>query len=110
GDLWSHANYAGAALGLVFMIVNVAWVSMLVAVISARFRDIPQPVASVPEAPPIIPPVFWPPDRIPPDYRWILDVNPFYHLLEAVRAPLLGQAVAPHTYLVLAAMAGGGYA
>jgi len=110
GELWSHANYAGAALGLIFMVINVAWVSMLVAVISARFRDIPQAVASVTQAAAIMTPVFWPADRIPADYRWILDVNPFYHLLEAVRAPLLGQAVAPHTYLVLAAMAAGGWA
>ena len=43
GDLWASANYAGAALGLVFLVANVSWVSMLVAVISARFRDIPRP-------------------------------------------------------------------
>jgi ABC-type polysaccharide/polyol phosphate export permease len=110
GDLVFRANYAGATLGLVFLIVNVAWASMLVAVISARFRDIPQAVASVTQAAAIMTPVFWPADRVPPAYRWILDFNPFYHLLEAVRAPLLGAAVAPHTYLVLAAMAVGGWA
>jgi ABC-type polysaccharide/polyol phosphate export permease len=102
--LWNHANYAGAALGLVFMIANVAWISMLVAVISARFRDIPQAVASVTQAAAIMTPVFWLPDRIPAQYHWILDFNPFYHLLEAVRAPLLGKDVAPHTYGVLAGM------
>ena len=35
----------------------------------------------------------------------MLDVNPFYHMLEAVRAPLLGKPIEPHTYGVLAAMA-----
>lgn len=110
GDLWANANYAGAALGIVFLVLNVSWVSMLVAVISARFRDIPQAVQSVTQAAAIMTPVFWRPDRIPPAYHWILDFNPFYHLLEAIRAPLLGVAVAPHTYSVLAAMALGGWA
>jgi ABC-type polysaccharide/polyol phosphate export permease len=109
GDLWQKANYAGAALGLVFLIANVSWISMLVAVISARFRDIPQAVGSVTQAAAIMTPVFWLPDRIPAQYHWILDFNPFYHLLEAVRAPLLATSVAPHTYGVLAAMAAGGW-
>ena len=105
GDLWTRAYYLGAGLGFVFLVVNVAWVSMLVAIISARFRDIPQAVASITQAAAIMTPVFWLPDRIPARYHLILDLNPFYHLLQAVRAPLLGQAVAPHTYLVLAIMA-----
>jgi ABC-type polysaccharide/polyol phosphate export permease len=109
GDLWQTANYGGALLGLIFLVLNVAWISMLVAVISARFRDIPQAVASVTQAAAIMTPVFWLPDRIPPDFRWILDFNPFYHLLEAVRAPLLGVAVAPHTYAFLAGMAAVGW-
>ena len=109
GDLWRGANYAGALLGLIFMVLNVAWISMLVAVISARFRDIPQAVGSVTQAAAIMTPVFWLPDRIPAEFRWILDFNPFYHLLEAVRAPLLGVAVAPHTYAFLAGMAAVGW-
>ncbi|HSV03916.1 MAG TPA: ABC transporter permease [Phenylobacterium sp.] len=108
--LWGHANYLGAALGFVFLVVNVAWASMSVAIISARFRDIPQAVASITQAAAIMTPVYWPADRIPPSYRWVLDFNPFYHVLDAVRAPLLGEAVAPHTYGVLAGMAAGGWA
>lgn len=108
--LWARANYPAALLGFLFLMVNVAWVSMLVAIISARFRDIPQAVQSVTQAAAIMTPVFWLPDRIPPQYHLILDLNPFYHLLEAVRAPLLSRAVAPHTYLVLALMAVAGWA
>jgi ABC-type polysaccharide/polyol phosphate export permease len=110
GGLWAGANYGGALLGFLFLMINVAWVSMLVAIISARFRDIPQAVASITQAAGIMTPVYWPPDRIPPKYHLILDLNPFYHLLEAVRAPLLGRAVAPHTYLILAVMAVVGWA
>jgi ABC-type polysaccharide/polyol phosphate export permease len=53
-------------------------------------------------------PVFWKPDRLK-DYQAFLDLNPFYHLLEAVRAPLLGTPVAPGTYLFLVGMAVAGW-
>jgi ABC-type polysaccharide/polyol phosphate export permease len=107
---WRSANYGGAALGLVLLVVNVAWISLLVGIASARFRDIPQIVQSITQAAAIMTPVFWPADRISPAHRAILDLNPFYHLLEAVRAPLLGRDVAPHTYLFLAGMALAGWA
>jgi len=108
--IWRTANYPVALLGLVFLVINVAWISMLVAIISARFRDIPQIVQSVTQAAAIMTPVFWLPDRISARHRVILDLNPFYHLLEAVRAPLLGRGVAPHTYLFLAGLAVVGWA
>jgi ABC-type polysaccharide/polyol phosphate export permease len=107
---WRTANYPVAAMGLVFLVLNAAWLSMLVAIVSARFRDIPQIVQSITQAAAIMTPVFWPPDRIPARYHLILDLNPFYHLLQAVRAPLVGQGVAPHTYLFLAGMAVVGWA
>jgi ABC-type polysaccharide/polyol phosphate export permease len=107
---WRTANYPIAALGLTFLVINVAWLSMLVAIISARFRDIPQIVQAITQAAAIMTPVFWPTDRISEKHRAILDLNPFYHLLEAVRAPLMGKEVAPHTYLFLAAMAAVGWA
>ncbi len=107
---WRTANYPVAAMGLIFLVLNAAWLSMLVAIVSARFRDIPQIVQSITQAAAIMTPVFWPPDRIPARYHLILDLNPFYHLLQAVRAPLMGLGVAPHTYLFLAGMAVVGWA
>jgi ABC-type polysaccharide/polyol phosphate export permease len=107
---WRTANYPIAALGLAFLVINVAWLSMLVAIISARFRDIPQIVQAITQAAAIMTPVFWPTDRISEQHRAILDLNPFYHLLEAVRAPLMSKGVAPHTYLFLAGMAVVGWA
>jgi ABC-type polysaccharide/polyol phosphate export permease len=106
---WRTANYPVAALGMIFLVINVTWLSMLVAIISARFRDIPQIVQSITQAAAIMTPVFWLPDRISAPHRVILNFNPFYHLLEAVRAPLLGREVAPHTYLFLVGMAAVGW-
>ena len=82
---------------------------MLVAIVSARFRDIPQIVQSITQAAAIMTPVFWPADRISQKHHAMLDFNPFYHLLEAVRAPLLGRGVAPHTFLFLVCLATAGW-
>jgi ABC-type polysaccharide/polyol phosphate export permease len=106
---WRQANAPVAVLGLIFLILNTAWVSMLVGIASARFRDIPQVVISIMQFAMFVTPVFWPVNRLG-KHQFVLDMNPFYHLLEAVRAPLLGQGVAPHTYVFLAAMAVAGWA
>ncbi len=107
-EYWKVANVPLAVVGILLMLLNASWVSMLVGIASARFRDIPQIVASVMQFAIFVTPVFWPPTKFG-DHQWVLDVNPFYHLLEAVRAPLLGQAVEPHSYLVLVSMAAGGW-
>ena len=106
---WRQSNVPVAVVGLVFMVLNTAWLSMLVGIASARFRDIPQIVISVMQFAMFVTPVFWPANRLG-RHHVVLDFNPFYHLLEAVRAPLMGGPVAPHTYLFLAVMAAVGWA
>ncbi len=105
---WKIADAPLALVGIALMLANVSWASLLAGIASARFRDIPQIVVSVMQFAIFMTPVFWLPTKIA-DYRAVLDFNPFYHLLQAVRAPLLGEVVAPHTYLVLVAMAVGGW-
>ncbi len=101
---WREADPLLALVGLVLMVANAGWVSLLVAIASARFRDIPQIVISVMQFAIFITPVFWPVGRIAATHA-LLVFNPFYHLLDAVRAPLLGDKADPGTYLTLVTMA-----
>jgi ABC-type polysaccharide/polyol phosphate export permease len=105
---WRVANVPQALIGVALLLANACWLSMLVGIISARFRDIPQIVGSIMQFAMFMTPVFWKPDRFG-KYQAVLDLNPFYHLLTAVRAPLMGQVVEPLTYAVLSAMAAGGW-
>lgn len=105
---WRHANVPVALVGVLLMLFNASWLSMLAGVVSARFRDIPQIVSSVMQFAIFMTPVFWRPDRFG-KHEVVLAFNPFYHLLEAVRAPLLGQQVAPHTYGVLVGLGMAGW-
>ncbi len=106
---WGKAQPLVALVGLVLMVVNAGWISMLAAIASARFRDIPQIVVSVMQFAIFMTPVFWTPQRFSGENMAVLHLNPFFHLLEAVRAPLLGHAVEPNTYVVLVTMAVAGW-
>jgi len=64
---------------------------------------VPQIVQSVMQFAIFMTPVWWQPARLGKNHPF-LDFNPFYHVLEAVRAPLLGAHVSGHTYAVLALM------
>ncbi len=101
---WRTADAPLALVGVALMLANASWASLLVGIASARFRDIPQIVTSVMQFAIFFTPVFWPTDRFKA-HRAVLDLNPFYHLLHAVRAPLLGEAVEAHTYVILVTMA-----
>jgi len=103
-DYWRVANVPLAAVGLVFLALNAAWISMLAGIASARFRDIPQIIVSIMQFAMFVTPVFWPANRLGRHHA-VLDLNPFYHMLEAVRAPLMGGTAPPNSYLFLAGMA-----
>src|SRR6185312_8321099 len=86
-----------------------AWIGMLAGIASARFRDVPQIVISIMQFAIFFTPIFWQPARLGAA-RAFLMFNPFYYMLEAVRAPLLGASPAENTYLILSAMAVLGWA
>lgn len=102
---WRKMNLLGGLVGVAFLVANAAWISMLVGIASARFRDIPQVVNSIMQFAIFVTPVFWPAERLQGAKHLVLDFNPFYHMLEAVRAPMMGAPIAPHTYSSLAIMA-----
>jgi ABC-type polysaccharide/polyol phosphate export permease len=82
--------------GLIVLAVNCAWLSMLLGMISLRFRDLQQLVMSIVQVSMFVTPLFWPPDGLE-GLRRILFVglNPLYHLLTVVRDPLLGGKLPP---------------
>ena len=66
------------------------WVGLLFGVLSARYRDVPPLVASITRIAFFVTPIIWMPEHLPAR-AVLLEFNPFFHLLELVRAPLLGQ-------------------
>ncbi|WP_158278041.1 ABC transporter permease [Caulobacter endophyticus] len=95
-------------LGLALMTINLAWIAMLVAIASSRFRDVPQVVTALMQFALFMTPVFWSPEKVAG--HPLVTLNPFYYMLDAVRTPLLGHALDPRTLTVVLTMAVVGWA
>lgn len=78
-----------AVPALLVTLFNGFWVSILLGLLSARFRDIPLIVASIVQVIFFITPVIWRPEMLP-SRALLLVLNPLYHMVEIIRAPLLG--------------------
>ncbi|MFS8083905.1 MAG: ABC transporter permease [Ginsengibacter sp.] len=85
--------------GVVLILINGVWLATLLGMLSARFRDLPQIVASILQIAFFVTPVIWRTDLI--SKKSIVLANPFYYFLEIVRGPLLGQSPAVSTWIVV---------
>jgi lipopolysaccharide transport system permease protein len=76
----------------VLWLVDAFAVSLLFGAFCARFRDVPQIIASVMQIAFFLTPIMWYANRLESNTRAYLLIryNPFFYLLEIVRAPLLG--------------------
>jgi lipopolysaccharide transport system permease protein len=90
--------------GLVLFILNALWIGQVAGIISARFRDLPQIISAMLQMAFYVTPIFFQPSMLR-DHRWIIDYNPFAHLLELVRGPLVGTPPGILTWTVSIAMA-----
>lgn len=89
-QFWPGAVIALALPGFLLLLLNGFFVSLYLGMISARFRDVPQIIASATQVIFFLTPVLWNPNFLGP-HQYIANWNPFYHLIELVRSPLLGQ-------------------
>ena len=88
------ANTLMLPIGLALAVINYAWVGLLLAVVCARFRDVIQLVTNITTILFFVTPVFWQPAQLDaaPLARYLLaDANFAYHIVDVIRAPLLGQ-------------------
>ncbi len=93
--------------GLVFLCLNGVWTGLLLGIVSARFRDLPPIVESIMRITFFVTPIIWMPSLLP-ERAVLLDFNPFFHVLELVRAPLLGQAPRLVSWLTVSGITLGG--
>jgi ABC-type polysaccharide/polyol phosphate export permease len=77
--------------GFILFLINAAWISLAAGVLCTRYRDIPQIIANGIQVIFFLTPIFWSPATLPTRPAFVV-LNPFYHLIEIVRAPLLGVA------------------
>jgi len=95
--------------GLILFLINAAWISLAAGVLCTRYRDIPQIIANAIQVIFFLTPIFWSPATLPNRPAFVV-LNPFYHLIEIVRAPLLGEVVSPMSWGLCVGMALAGLA
>jgi lipopolysaccharide transport system permease protein len=98
--IWPGATGLLAIPALLLVVLNGALVTVYIGIFSARFRDIPQLISSVVQIIFFVTPIMWKPELLG-RRAYIADLNPFYHLLEIVRAPLLGHVPSLLNYLAV---------
>jgi lipopolysaccharide transport system permease protein len=98
-SLWPGAFMLMAVPGLALWMLDAFAVALLLGAIGARFRDIPPIVGSVVQIAFFVTPVIWKPQQLGV-HAWVLPYNPFFALLEVVRAPLLGYLPSAETWLM----------
>jgi ABC-type polysaccharide/polyol phosphate export permease len=109
--LYFHQSPSRTALmaipGLVVITLNLIWIGIVFAILNTRFRDVSQLVETALQITVFATPIMWPVSALG-ERRYIADLNPMYHLIELVRAPLLGEAPSPLSWVVAlgAAVAG----
>lgn len=89
-------------LGITLLTLNAFWVTILLGMISTRFRDIPPIVANFLQVLFFATPVFWPLEAAG-SLKPLLALNPGFAAIDVIRAPLLGEPVVPSSWVILIA-------
>jgi lipopolysaccharide transport system permease protein len=91
--------------GLVLVLLNCAWMCLLVAIFCLRYRDFQQLVMSVLMIAVFVTPIFFSASQIQGRRALIVVLNPLHHMVELVRQPLLGNVPSLTSYLFCAGAA-----
>lgn len=79
--------------GVCLLLLNLIWAVWLLGMMSSRYRDLPPIIGSVMTIAFYLTPIMWYPKLIENDSlaHLLLGLNPFYHWVQIVRLPILGQ-------------------
>ena len=97
--------------GLLLVVLNQTWVAIIIGVLATRYRDLLPIVGTAIQLMMFATPIMWMVGSAR-DLQSVADFNPAYHLIEIVRAPMLGTAPPPFSWLIVIGMTilGGGLA
>ncbi|MEM6822030.1 MAG: ABC transporter permease, partial [Verrucomicrobiota bacterium] len=76
-------------VGFALILLNVVWMSGFLSLLIPRYRDLEPLVPSLVQICFFLTPIMWHPTLLGAQEKWV-NVNPFYHLIELIRSPLLG--------------------
>lgn len=105
-NIWMLLALPGFALA----VINISWVSIVLAVVSARYRDLPAVISGLLVIAFYVTPILWTVEQL--EGTWVKEIvpfNPFFHVVEVFREPLLGQPMPLQSALILCVTAAVGW-
>lgn len=102
---WTSPGWTGllAVPALVLLAANGTWMTVFVAMLCLRWRDLVPAVFSIMQISMFITPVFWPKELLASELQFAADYNPLYHLVRVMRDPLLGLVPPLNSWLAVIA-------
>lgn len=90
-------------LGMILVIFNGVWSGYVFAVLGARYRDLGEIFQALMRIAFLATPILWSPNQESTAFimNAFLVYNPFYHFIEIIRAPLLGNSPAFFNWVVV---------
>ena len=88
---------------LIIIIFLFIMIGIFIAIFATRFRDIPPMIGNILQVVFFLTPVIWMPDAISGRKvaTYVLDLNPFYHILYSLRAPFLSYSFFDTLYILI---------
>src|SRR5262245_11790404 len=97
---FSALSVLALGVGLVIIVANLFVMSLILALLSTRFRDLPPIVTSITQVLFYVTPVLYEPSQLPKRLQVIAHYNPFYHIIDVLRQPMIGALPDPESYAV----------
>ena len=84
--------------GLILIQMNLALLSIVIAIFCSRYQDMTQVISVITQILFFFTPILWQVDILK-NRMYLAEMNPIYHWIEIIRAPLLGQLPSLNNYL-----------
>lgn len=97
-----------APLALILITLNALWMGVLMSVFATRYRDLSELMNNIFRLVFFITPIIWMPS-LRPELALVAELNPFHHLLEIFREPLLYSSLSSNSWIIALIMAVGGW-
>lgn len=93
-------------LAFMLVLLNIGWMGAIGAVLGARLQDVHELIGSILMFSFLFTPIIWFASQAPADTLrgGVARINPLFHMVESVRAPLLGEPIEASTYVYLGVM------
>jgi ABC-2 type transport system permease protein len=99
--VWPGVSVLLVIPSLILLSISGFWLGLLLGLLSARFRDLPQIVRSATQILFLFTPVLWRSDQVTGNRYLIAQLNPLYYLVEVMRMPLLGEVPPVSTWIAV---------